>query len=56
MGRLYVSSFALIRNKLIFSVLTVKAINEVNWNILLTLGKEIKRDSASSENETRKAY
>ena len=31
-------------------------INEVNWNILVTLGKEIKRDSISSENESREAY
>jgi hypothetical protein len=30
-------------------------INEVNWNILVTLGKEIKRDSMISENESRKA-
>lgn len=29
--------------------------NEVKWNILLTSGKQIKRDSASSENERRKA-
>ena len=28
-------------------------INEVNWNILVTLGKEIKRDSMISENESR---
>jgi hypothetical protein len=31
-------------------------INKVNWNILVTLGKEIKRDSIISENESRKAY
>ena len=31
-------------------------INEVNWNILVTLGKEIKRDSIISVNESRKAY
>jgi len=30
-------------------------INEVNWNILITLGKEIKRDSMISENENREA-
>jgi len=30
-------------------------INEVNWNILLTSGKEIKRDSMISVNESRKA-
>ena len=28
-------------------------INEVNWNILVTLGKEIKRDSIISVNENR---
>lgn len=28
-------------------------INEVNWNILLTSGKEIKRDSICSVNESR---
>jgi len=28
----------------------------VNWNILVALGKEIKRDSMSSENESREAY
>jgi hypothetical protein len=28
----------------------------VNWNILVTSGKEIKRDSMSSVNESRKAY
>jgi len=28
----------------------------VNWNILVTLGKEIKRDSMISVNESRKAY
>ena len=27
--------------------------NEVNWNILLTSGKEIKRDSMISVNESR---
>jgi hypothetical protein len=31
-------------------------INEVNWNILVTSGKEIKRDSMISVNENRKAY
>jgi len=31
-------------------------INEVNWNILVTLGKEIKRDSIISVNESRIAY
>ncbi len=31
-------------------------INEVNWNILVTSGKEIKRDSTSSVNESREAY
>jgi hypothetical protein len=31
-------------------------INKVNWNILVTLGKEIKRDSTISENESREAY
>jgi len=30
-------------------------INEVNWNILITSGKEIKRDSMISENKNRKA-
>jgi hypothetical protein len=30
--------------------------NKVNWSILVTLGKEIKRDSISSVNENRKAY
>ena len=29
-------------------------INEVKWNILLTSGKEIKRDSLSNVNEIRK--
>ena len=28
-------------------------INKANWNILVTLGKEIKRDSISSVNENR---
>jgi len=28
----------------------------VNWNILVALGKEIKRDSMNSENENRWAY
>jgi hypothetical protein len=28
----------------------------VNWNILVTLGKEIKRDSMISVNESRTAY
>ena len=28
----------------------------MNWNILVTLGKEIKRDSIISENENRIAY
>jgi hypothetical protein len=31
-------------------------INEVNWNILVALGKEIKRDSMISVNESRVAY
>ena len=31
-------------------------INEVNWNILVTSGKEIKRDSMISVNENRVAY
>lgn len=31
-------------------------INEVNRNILVTLGKEIKRDSMISVNESRRAY
>jgi hypothetical protein len=31
-------------------------INEVNWNILVTLGKKIKRDSIISVNENRAAY
>ena len=31
-------------------------INEVNWNILVTSGKEIKRDSMISVNESRPAY
>jgi len=30
--------------------------NEVNWNILLTSGKEIKRDSTINVNESRRAY
>jgi len=30
-------------------------INEVNWNILVTSGKEIKRDSMISVNESREA-
>jgi len=30
-------------------------VNEANWNILLASGKEIKRDSTSSENESRVA-
>jgi len=30
-------------------------INEVKWNISITSGKEIKRDSTISENESRKA-
>lgn len=30
-------------------------VNEVNWNILVTSGKEIKRDSTISGNESRKA-
>ena len=34
--------------------LCVLKINEVNWNILLTSGKEIKRDSLSNVNEIRK--
>jgi hypothetical protein len=28
----------------------------VNWNILVTSGKEIKRDSMISVNESRRAY
>ena len=28
----------------------------MNWNILVTLGKEIKRDSTISVNESRRAY
>ena len=28
----------------------------MNWNILVTSGKEIKRDSMISVNESRKAY
>jgi len=31
-------------------------INELNWNILVTLGKEIKRDSTINENKSRVAY
>lgn len=31
-------------------------INEVNWNILVASGKEIKRDSMISVNESRAAY
>ena len=31
-------------------------INEVNWNILVTSGKEIERDSMISVNESRAAY
>ena len=31
-------------------------LNEVNWNILVTSGKEIKRDSMISVNENRSAY
>jgi hypothetical protein len=31
-------------------------LNEVNWNILLTSGKEIKRDSVINVNESRRAY
>ncbi len=31
-------------------------INEVNWNILVASGKEIKRDSMTSVNESRTAY
>jgi len=31
-------------------------VNEVNWNILVTSGKEIKRDSMSNVNESREAY
>ena len=34
--------------------LYVLKINEVNWNILLTSGKEIKGDSLSNVNEIRK--
>ncbi len=33
-----------------------QTINEVNWNILVTSGKEIKRDSMISVNESRAAY
>jgi hypothetical protein len=33
-----------------------QVINEVNWNILLASGKEIKRDSISSVNENGIAY
>jgi len=29
--------------------------NKVNWNILITLGKEIKRDSTKNVNKGRKA-
>ncbi len=31
-------------------------LKRVNWNIIVTLGKEIKRDSMISVNESRKAY
>ena len=31
-------------------------LNEVNWNILVTSGKEIKRDSMNSVSESRVAY
>lgn len=31
----------------------IQSINEVNWSILVTSGKEIKRDSISSVNENR---
>ena len=31
-------------------------INEVNRNILITSGREIKRDSITSVNESRRAY
>ena len=31
-------------------------INKVNWNILVALGKEIKRDFMNSVNENEKAY
>lgn len=30
-------------------------INEVNWNILVTLGKKIKRDSINNVSESRAA-
>ena len=30
--------------------------NEVNWNILVALGKEIKRDSMINVNENREVY
>lgn len=30
-------------------------INKVNWNILVTLGKQIKRDSTKNVNKGRKA-
>ncbi len=33
----------------------IQLINEVNWNILLTSGIKIKRDSTSSVNESGKA-
>lgn len=31
-------------------------LNEANWNILVASGKEIKRDSTISVNESRAAY
>ena len=31
-------------------------VNEDNWNILVSSGKEIKRDSMISVNENRKVY
>lgn len=31
-------------------------VNKVNWNILVTLGKEIKRDSINGVSNYRKAY
>jgi len=30
--------------------------NKMNWNILVILGKEIKRDSIINVNENRKVY
>ena len=45
-------------NKLFYNYINSKRnfiINEVNWNILVTLGKEIKRDSMISLSENRLA-